>query len=521
MTTIAAVYARYSSSMQADGYSIEAQLAACRDLCASRGYTVAYEFVDEAKSAATVNRPQFQRMMSHARARRFDVLVCHKLDRLSRSLADIVTTLDELKDYGVTFVSVGEAFDFTTPTGQIMLAVLGGLAQWYRSNLQQETSKGKQAKVRAGGHNGSTPFGYIRAPDETRKPKPGKSQPTKLIPSDDAPHVVAAFEAYAGGTLTDSEIANLLNSRGAVTKGGWGRRPFSKDTVTAMLKNKMYCGYVAYRGLSNETTKDKKRKRNPKSDTVWYKGEHEQIISEQLFTKCQNIRARRAYKYAGTYKREGSKRVYLLQRIAICAKCGRPLRCINWSHAEGYRCTSNERGLPCSCKKRTLPQSSLEDQIALIARGLSLTDDMRDAAMGMIAGDELTQAYNAEKRKLDNELKRVAKIFQIGASTEAQFENDVKRIKAAQAELKPPSSQVDLSRALDTLSDMAKIWGGATQEERAEILRTIFESVSVDIDTRQIVRVLPRNEYAALVGGAAYFNQKRKRRDSLWLSVKP
>jgi len=63
--------------------------------------------------------------------------------------------------------------------------------------------------------------------------------------------------------------------------------------------------------------------------------------------------------------------------------------------------------------------------------------------------------------------------------------------------------------------------GGATQEERAEILRTIFESVSVDIDTRQIVRVLPRNEYAALVGGAAYFNQKRKRRDSLWLSVKP
>lgn len=499
----AAIYARYSSTMQADGYSIDAQVTACRELCAARGFIVLHEYIDEARSAATTKRPEFRRMLADARAKLFDVLIVHKLDRFGRNLADIVTLWDDLRALGVTFVSVAEAFDFTTPHGQIMLAVLGGLAQWYRSNLQAETTKGKASKARAGGHNGPPPFGYTRVPDETRPAKPGKPQPTRIVPGDDAEHVRAAFEAYAAGTLTDGEIAAMLNERGAVTSGNWGRRPFSKDTVTAILRNRFYAGFVAYRGLGDETTPDRRRKRRAKGETVWYAGQHEPLISEALFERCQRVRARRTNRYRGIHAATGG-RCYLLQRIGTCAKCGQPLRATHWTRgAAGYRCTSKERGLPCSCVRRAVSQAALEPQLAEIVRGLTLTDEQKADALALIAGDDLVRAYEAERRKLEAALKRAGKVHMMGVTSEAEFEGEVRRIRAALAELTAPAAAVDLQRALTALGDTAALWAEATPDERAEFLRTIFESIAVDTDTRQIVGGVPRKEYAALVGAAS------------------
>jgi len=82
--------------MQADGFSLDAQLTACRKLAAERKWKVAAVYTDVGISAKTTARPKFREMMRDAQANRFDVLIVHKLDRLSRSVVDSLTTLNSL-----------------------------------------------------------------------------------------------------------------------------------------------------------------------------------------------------------------------------------------------------------------------------------------------------------------------------------------------------------------------------------------------------------------------------------------
>lgn len=84
----AAIYTRVSSKeLQAEGYSLDAQEAACRGLAESRGWEVKEVFTDT-ESARTTDRARFKEMLHQARAGRFDVLIVHKLDRFSRSVVD-------------------------------------------------------------------------------------------------------------------------------------------------------------------------------------------------------------------------------------------------------------------------------------------------------------------------------------------------------------------------------------------------------------------------------------------------
>ena len=119
-------YYRYSSDEQSDGWSIEAQDKACRNFIALHPDWVfdGKPYIDEAWSGKTVNRPAFQQMMTDARSGQFDILVCHKLDRFSRSLVDVLLTLDELQKVNISFASATELIDFTTPSGRMMLVML-------------------------------------------------------------------------------------------------------------------------------------------------------------------------------------------------------------------------------------------------------------------------------------------------------------------------------------------------------------------------------------------------------------
>ncbi len=124
-------YYRYSSDEQIDSWSIEAQNQSCRRFIAAHPDWVldAKPYVDEVWSGKTVHRPAFQQMLADARAGQFEVLVCHKLDRFSRTLADVLLTLDELQRCNVIFASANEAIDFTTPEGRHALVMFATFAE--------------------------------------------------------------------------------------------------------------------------------------------------------------------------------------------------------------------------------------------------------------------------------------------------------------------------------------------------------------------------------------------------------
>src|SRR5207253_6305964 len=115
----AAIYARVSTFDQEP----ENQLQELRRYVEARGFTAA-EYVDRGVSGAKDRRPALDQLLSDARRRRFDVLVCWRLDRLGRNLRHLILLLDELQALGIGFITLGEGIDTTTPAGRLQLHVL-------------------------------------------------------------------------------------------------------------------------------------------------------------------------------------------------------------------------------------------------------------------------------------------------------------------------------------------------------------------------------------------------------------
>jgi DNA invertase Pin-like site-specific DNA recombinase len=159
------LYARVSTEEQTEGYSIDAQLRACRNLAQEKGWTIVAEYIDEGRSARSEDiskRPKFKEMLEAAKRREFDVLIVHKLDRFARNLLTTLRCFDELSQSGITFISVSEQIDYTTPMGRVFLAMSGAFAQFYSDNLSQETKKGWSERKLQGLYCGALPFGAIK-----------------------------------------------------------------------------------------------------------------------------------------------------------------------------------------------------------------------------------------------------------------------------------------------------------------------------------------------------------------------
>ena len=141
----AALYARVSTFDQEP----ENQLAELRRYTQARGWE-ATEFVDHGVSGAKDRRPGLDRLVTDAKRRRFDVLVCWRLDRLGRNLRHLILLLDDLQAIGVGFVSLAEGIDATTPAGRLQLHILGAIAEFERARIAERVRAGL-ARARAQG----------------------------------------------------------------------------------------------------------------------------------------------------------------------------------------------------------------------------------------------------------------------------------------------------------------------------------------------------------------------------------
>ena len=151
----AALYARVSTLDQEP----ENQLAELRRYGAARGWT-AQEYVDRGVSGAKDKRPALDGLICDAKRRRFDVLVCWRLDRLGRNLKHLITLLDELQAVGVAFVSLAEGIDATTPAGKLQMHILGAIAEFERGRLRERTLAGL-ARARAQGKRLGRPSAFF------------------------------------------------------------------------------------------------------------------------------------------------------------------------------------------------------------------------------------------------------------------------------------------------------------------------------------------------------------------------
>ena len=144
-TQRAAIYARVSTLDQQP----ENQLEELRRYVQARSWT-AQEYVDKGVSGAKDRRPALDRLLTDARRRKVDVVVCWRLDRLGRNLRHLITLLDELQALGVAFVSLAEGIDATTPAGKLQMHILAAIAEFERARIAERVCAGL-ARARAHG----------------------------------------------------------------------------------------------------------------------------------------------------------------------------------------------------------------------------------------------------------------------------------------------------------------------------------------------------------------------------------
>jgi len=495
MSELAAIYVRVSSEMQLDGHSLDAQERICIEWCQDNGYEVYKIYRDEAKSATTTNRPKFQEMLADIAAGRVKVIVVYHTWRLSRS-ADDIAMIRELEGRGVQIVSASEGgVTGQGASGRFMRNMTLVMGQYQIDQLREATKTGKLERARNGRSNSTyPPFGYTRqfeVVDPERKVI--ISRDLKNADNDGARLM---FELYATGQHSDLDVAKELNRRGYLTSGAWGKRPFGKDTVRAMLINPFYAGWVGYRGMSNELNSQGKTKHNSKRAWTWMKGEHEPTISQELFDQCQQVRLQRGRKYTG--RRPSAEHVYLLQRIARCSHCGGKMRSTRWGQdGIAYRCTAKERGEKCSAKHSHVPEDALiPDLDALIAK-LHLPDRIIDAAKAQMSKDDAQVKAQKARAKLEAEKGRLAKMYQAGGIDDDYYTRELNRIKGELSEIVVPE-QADITKAAKLLNSLVTMWGRATLHEKRDILAALLKWAEIDPDTRKITHFEAKQVFTSL-----------------------
>jgi site-specific DNA recombinase len=256
-----AVYTRKSTEegLEMEFNSLDAQREACEAYIASQkaeGWLlVADQYDDGGYSGGNLERPALKRLTADIEARRVDVVVVYKIDRLSRSLMDFTKLVEVFDRNNVTFVSVTQSFNTTTSMGRLTLNILLSFAQFEREVIG-ERIRDKFAASRKRGlwMGGWAPLGY-------------DIQDRKLIiNAAEAAHIRFIFERFARiGSVT--KLIPILAAEGIKAKRG---KPVEKGYLYRIISNPVYVGEAVHKGTS-------------------YPGEHKAIIDRSLWQRVQAI----------------------------------------------------------------------------------------------------------------------------------------------------------------------------------------------------------------------------------------
>ena len=246
-------YIRVSTEKQADsGVSLEAQEAKIRAMAVVQGADLAEAIVDAGESAKSLNRPGMERLLSLVDAGAVDVVIIAKLDRLTRSVADLAELLKRFERRGVSLVSVADSLDTRSAAGRLVLNIMVSVSQWEREAIGERTRDAMSHKRAKGERVGTVPFGFRMADGSRLEEDPAEQDILSRIR-----HLKAAGN-------TTRQIAEELNRQGFTTRRGTAWR---FQYVAAALKAALEFS------MRKKTIKTKAR---PKPDRAWF----EQKIAE-------------------------------------------------------------------------------------------------------------------------------------------------------------------------------------------------------------------------------------------------
>lgn len=390
-----AIYCRVSTEEQAsEGYSISAQLQTLRQYTQLYGWQIAEEYVDEGISGKNIKgRPAMTRLVADVEKNKFQAVLVWKISRLSRNMLDTLTLLDKFEDFGVKFISYSENFDTGSPIGRLVIQLMASLAEMERSTLSQNVKLGMRQRASMGYWNGGIVFGYDTFEKEL------------VINPKEAKVVQLIYELYANGKGLKA-IANHLNKEGYRTKRN---RHFSINGVATILDNVIYNGKISWLKVENWDTK-RRRGKNP--NPILVDGQHEAIITDELWSVVQ---ARRKSK---SFKQRQSNEPFLLSSLLRCPDCeqGMVPSITTYTRKDGtkrkhryYVCGNFHNKGSSACKANSIKAYEAEDAVInkivnFLSNKKSLYKTLQDINSNSV--DSISQ-LNKELEQIEDQLSEI------------------------------------------------------------------------------------------------------------------
>ena len=287
----------------------------------------------ESRSAKTAGRPIFNEVIQMIQFGKADALLCWKLDRLARNFLDGGLIMDMLQRGVIKEIRTYEATHLPNETAFIM-AMQFGMANQYSRDLSVNVKRGNRACLEKGGWPNKAPFGYLN----------DKGNKAILIDPDRAKYVVKAFELYAIGTYSFKDISGQLFKEGLRTIAG---TKVYASHIHRFIDNPFYCGLM-------------------KRDGKYYPGNHEPIISKELFERVQQV--------IHNKNRPRTKTLFFpLRGFLTCENCGCALTASLKKGHQYYYCT-NGKGI-CTEHKSYMRETFLHEIVAGLLGSLHFSEE--------------------------------------------------------------------------------------------------------------------------------------------------
>jgi len=462
-----AIYGRVSTEEQAlEGYSIRGQVEKLKSYVSAKSWSIYDVYLDEGISGKNLTaRPAITRMLEDIKAGHVKNVLIYKLDRLTRSVADLVYLIDLFKTYDCAFNSLSESIDTSTASGRMFVKIIGIFAEFERENIGERVRLGKERKAREGYTTacGFTSYGYQRKTGEK----------VQTVDPREADIVRRIFDMYVRQNMSLSRIAKTLNLEKIPSKTGV---TWNSGGILTTLKNCNYIGLVRYSMDTPERYFEAE-------------GKHEAIISEEIFREAQ-ILIEKNKKAAPT--KQPAERNYFAG-LLYCELCGMKLK----THVAVRRANRAEHHFICSgripgvCSAKMVTARKVENAvIAYIAAmpGISaerMKEEQEAAAKRTAARieelkEKMTVLDAKEQEMLDSYITDNATLAEY-RGVKAKLDGEREKITAEMQILTPAKAHThkDTMTRDDVVSCFKTDWQNYTNIEKRQFLLKYIRKITL------------------------------------------
>ncbi len=415
-----ALYGRVSTDEQKHNQTINNQKRELDKHIKGNGHEIYGYYLDEGVSGIIPfeDRPEGRRLLEDAEAKKFDLVLVLKTDRLGRNLKVMLSAVDSLSRLNIGFKSISEPYDTQTPEGKMMFSIISTFSEYDWNNIQKNSMRGRERAIDEGRWMGGVaPYGYILNKDTKKlelydeKLLLGKYSEVDIIRM--------MYDLCANKKITCEKIAMKLYNMGIPTSTA-GKNNLKRkkadfwygERVRYIISNEMYKGEK----IINKRSNDPKIMKVPP------------IVSEEIWQRAQEVKASNKILSMRSTKRE-----YLLTRKIRCSLCGRTYTGLAYYGYTYYACNNyrlKNIKHPGKCFNKAIRADVLEDEIwsdlkTFIDNPIVIKDFLHQK-LSEVSEIDTGKELEGINHKLDKIKKKRTKLVKLIAASDNYLEKDIR-----------------------------------------------------------------------------------------------